>query len=379
MSKSSEAEARIGILLPSLCGGGAERVSLNLANELVRRGLSVDLVLMRVEGQLLQSVDPKVRIVDLRAPRMRQVLLALIGYLRRSAPTGLVAHMWPLTIIAVLAKAISRASTRLVLVEHTNWSASQISISKRRLLFVGATMRALFPLADARVVVSNGARLDIAKISGLRAGRFAVLNNPITGARAPASASSDVVADEWWDWTGAKILAVGAFRKDKDLATLLHAFARLSAHVNARLLILGEGSLRKELEIMAARLGVSTRLSMPGFVADPRPYFARADLFTLSSTAEGLPTVIVEALEQGTPVVSTDCPSGPCEILDDGHYGTLVRMGDPDALAAAMLQSLQATHDHDALRARARDFSVDKAADAYLDLLLPGWRSNATL
>jgi glycosyltransferase involved in cell wall biosynthesis len=374
MSSPVAGSTRISILLPDLRGGGAERVSVNLVNELVRRGLSVDLVLMRVEGQLLESVDAKVRIVDLRAPRVRHVLIALIGYLKRSRPAGMVAHMWPLTVIAVLAKVLSRASTRLVLVEHTNWSASEISISKRRLLFVGATMRVLFPFADSRVAVSNGARLDMAKISGLPPACFAVLNNPVVGAEIPKSASLGAVADEWWNWKGAKIIAVGALRKDKDFATLLRAFARLLEQVDARLLILGEGSLRGELEAMARDLGVSARLSMPGFVADPSHYFARADLFTLSSTAEGLPTVIIEALAQGTPVVSTDCPSGPREILEGGRLGTLVPMGDAETFVAAIHESLSKSHDRDALRARAQDFSVDKATNAYLDLLLPGWR-----
>jgi glycosyltransferase involved in cell wall biosynthesis len=110
---------------------------------------------------------------------------------------------------------------------------------------------------------------------------------------------------------------------------------------------------------------------MPGFVANPAPYYEHADLHVLSSTGEGLPTVLIESLAAGTPVVSTDCPSGPREILAAGEFGRLVPVGDPESMANAMQASLAAEHDRAALMARAQDFSVDKAASRYLELLLP--------
>src|SRR5690606_26732556 len=137
------------------------------------------------------------------------------------------------------------------------------------------------------------------------------------------------------------------------------------------LCILGEGEERPRLQALVDALGLDGRLLLPGYQSDPAPWYAHADLFVLSSDHEGFGNVIVEALEQGVPVVSTDCPSGPREILEGGKYGTLVPVGDAAALASAIDDALSREHNHDALKRRAQDFSVDKAADAYLDLLLP--------
>jgi glycosyltransferase involved in cell wall biosynthesis len=164
---------------------------------------------------------------------------------------------------------------------------------------------------------------------------------------------------------------VGSLKPAKDFALLLAAFAKLRQHSNARLLILGEGPLRGELEALKCRLGLDGAVDMPGFVASPYPYLAKADVFVLSSAWEGFGNVIVEALACGTPVVSTDCPSGPGEILADGRYGMLVAPGDAAALAQAILASLAAEHDRAALIRRSQDFSVAKAAEQYLELLFP--------
>ncbi|UWX04047.1 glycosyltransferase [Pseudoxanthomonas sp. NC8] len=182
-------------------------------------------------------------------------------------------------------------------------------------------------------------------------------------------------------WAGGahkRVLAVGMLKTPKDFPLLIRAFSLLRAQVDARLLILGEGTERARLEKLVHELGLQGMVMLPGYVADTAPFYAQSDLFVLSSDHEGFGNVIVEALEQGCPVVSTDCPSGPREILTDGRCGRLVPVGDVAALAAAMQESLASAHDHDALRARAQDFSVSRISDQYLDLLLPGWREGRT-
>ena len=166
-------------------------------------------------------------------------------------------------------------------------------------------------------------------------------------------------------------MAVGVLKHVKDYPTLLAAFAMLRQRVDARLLILGEGERRQALEEQANQLGIASELFMPGFVIDPAPYYEHADLHVVSSTGEGLSIVIIEALAAGTPVVSTDCPNGPREILDSGRYGRLVAVGDPAALAAAMFESLSAPPDRTMLRARAQDLSIARAVDKYETLLVP--------
>ena len=350
-----------------------------LANELADRGYSVDLVLMRVQGELLGQVDARVRIVDLRAARIRNVFLPLMNYVRREKPLGFVAHMWPLTLMATLAVRFVMVDTRLIVVEHNNWTRQSLADSILLRFVRKLSMRLCFPWADNIVGVSNGVASDLEQYAWLRKGNVLCVHNPVTGlARPGSSVVAPGFADEWLYGAHKRVIAVGTLKAQKNFNVLLDAFHQLATHADARLLILGEGSERAALESQVQALGLQHRVSMPGFTDTPSTLLRKADLFVLSSDYEGLPTVLIEALEQGTAVVSTDCPSGPREILDNGRYGTLVAVGDPDALATAMLQSLQATHDHDALRARARDFSVDKAADAYLDLLLPGWRSNTT-
>lgn len=360
----------VAILLPDLRGGGAERVSLNLANEFAARGFSVDLVLMQAAGDLLPLLDERVNVVPLGANRMLGIALPLTRYLRQARPSALLANMWPLTVLSVLARASSRSKTRLVLVEHVTLSKSEIRASPLHFLALRLSMRFFAPFADARVTVSEGVADDLAATAGLRRNQISTIYNPIVQAIGGGRSSSKQIASP----SIPVILNVGSLKEQKDQATLLRAFRILISEIDARLVILGEGELRTELEALAVELGIADRVSMPGFTTNPSQAYDNASLFVLASAWEGFGNVVVEALEHGVPVVSTDCPSGPREILEDGRYGTLVPIRDPQALAIAMRDSLSQAHDHGALKRRAGDFSVAKAADAYLDLLLPGWR-----
>ncbi len=373
MNAAPDPSRLIAILLPDLRGGGAERVNVNLANAFVARGFRVQVVLMRMSGELAPLLDPRVGRVDLRAARVRGVLRPLMRYLRDARPDALLANMWPLTVIAVLARRLTRAPTRIVAVEHTTWSSATLMRRRSTRVLAKTTMRALLPRADAVLGVSRGVADDLARFARLEAGSVGTIYNPVVrGTRdAPPPLPPDG-AERWSRASCKRVLAVGSLKAPKNFPLLLRAFARLRDRLDARLLILGEGTQRAELEALAASLGLRDAVDMPGFVDNTAAYYAHADLFVLSSRHEGLPTVLIEALEQGTPVVSTDCPSGPREILEGGRYGRLVPVDDTEALAAAMLESLRSTHDREALRARAQDFAVDRIADRYLEVLLPG-------
>lgn len=363
---------RLSILLPDLRGGGAERVCVNLANHWAGTGLNVEMVLMRREGELLAALDPAVAVVDLQAPRPRNLLGPLTRYLRRAQPDAVLANMWPLTILAVVARALARARCRLVVVEHTAWSASAMVARWRTRMSVTLTMRVLLPFADARVAVSDGAARDLERFASLRPCSVQGIGNPVAGlasSSAPSTPPERCLA--WGQGTHKRVLAVGTLKAVKGYPTLLRAFALLRQRIDARLLILGEGAERARLETLIDELGLRGSVELPGFEAHPAPFFARADVFVLSSTCEGFGNVIVEALEQGCPVVSTDCPSGPREILAGGAYGRLTPVADAPALAEAIGGSLQSTPDCAALKARAQDYSVHAIARRYLELLLP--------
>jgi glycosyltransferase involved in cell wall biosynthesis len=369
----SDAEScKIAILLPDLRGGGAERVVVNLANAFAERGITVDVLMMSVGGDYLPQLHARVGTVDLHAPRYRSVLRPLAAYLRTHRPRALLACMWPMTAIAELARRLAGSKTRLVLAEHTTWSASELAAIRMQRWLLRHSMRWLHPHADGVVAVSRGAADDLARLSGLDPERIRVIHNPLVGGTetGPAVIHERPPA-RWWHGEHKRILAVGMLRPIKDYPTLLRAFAALRSRVPARLLILGDGDCRGELERLAMELGIAEALDMPGFIEDPTPYFRHADLHVLSSSGEGFGNVIVEALAAGTPVVSTDCRSGPREILGDGRYGRLVPVGDPLAMAEAMAAALEADHDRAALRARAAEFSIAAGAARYLDLLLP--------
>lgn len=365
---------KVSILLPDLRPGGAERVGINLASAFAARGVAVDMVLMRKQGELLDVLDSRVRVVDLCAPRPRHVLLPLVRYLCNSRPDALLVNMWPLTILAVLARWWSGVRCRLVAVEHTTWSASRLVRRWRTRMMIKVTMRYLLPRADAVLAVSQGAAADLEKFAGLPVGLVRVQYNPVTRGHVAAAPIFPEGIQPWAEGAHKRVLAAGTLKQVKDFPVLLRAFTRLRSKVDARLIILGEGEERSLLEALIQELGLQKAVMLPGFVLDPAPFYAHADLFVLSSVNEGLPTVIIEALEQGVPVVSTDCFSGPAEILEGGRYGTLVPVGDVEALAQAMQDSLSRHHDSEVLKYRAQDFSVDKIAEQYLDVLLPGWR-----
>jgi len=358
----------ISILLPNLRGGGAERVAVNLANSFAQRGYAVDMVLMSAAGEFLADLRPEISVVDLQAKRLRGVLFPLIRYLRQTRPDALLPCMWPLTVIALWARKLARVHTRVVVAEHTTWSRSELLDRWSVGWQVRTTMHRAFPDADGIVAVSQGAADDLARFANLDRNAITVIYNPVVGETKPV-ATVPLLPAGWWSGKHRRVLAVGTLTDIKDYGTLLNGFAQLHERVDARLLILGEGDCRAALEAQVRQMGIEGSVFMPGFVKDLSPYYQHADLHVLSSTGEGFGNVIVEALAAGTPVVSTDCQSGPREILADGRFGRLVPVGDAKALAAAMTESLAAPHDTAALKARAQDFSIDKAVDQYEKLL----------
>lgn len=360
----------ITVFLPDLSDGGAERVSVNLANHLVQRGYAVDMLLASASGPFINHLRKEIHLVDLQASRMRHAMFPLIRYLKSAKPDAMLVCMWPLTVLSVIARQIARVSTRLVLAEHSTWSYAQADYSHAQRFLIRKTMQVFFPGADAVVTVSKGAADDLAHFAGVARNKILTIYNPVIDA---SSAPSPRQPLEFTGWGSMKfkVLSVGNLKREKNQELLLRAFALLVKRVDAHLLILGEGYLRAKLEALIDELGLTGRVSMPGFMHDPAPFYQQADLFALSSDWEGLPTVLIEALAAGTPVVSTDCPSGPREILCNGKYGRLVPVGDIAALGAAMEAALFSFNDARALKARANDFSIDRAADRYLELLYP--------
>lgn len=360
--------SRIAIVLPALVGGGMERVCLSLANAFLAAGYAVDIVLARATGELLGMVPGDARLFSLGCRQQLAVPAAFARYLRRERPDAVIAHYWPLSSLCLIGHRLARSPARIAVVQHSPLSPSSRCAQWHRRWRVRAVLAATFRLADARIGVSAGVADDIARLGLLPRSAVTVIHNPV---EMPPDGDSGPADPEMWGGTGGKrILTVGRLAEEKNHALLVEALAWLRRRVDARLVILGEGPLRPQIERRAAALGLGDAVRLPGFVADPWPAYRAADLFALSSDYEGFSNVIVEALATGLPVVSTDCPSGPREVLDGGAFGRLVAPGDAEALGAAMLEALTRPRDPERLRARAREFTVARAAGAYLRAVL---------
>ena len=361
----------VALFLPALSGGGAERVILNLSAALADRGYAVDLVIAVRTGEYLANVPETVRLVSLDVQRTLQGFLPLVRYLRREQPRVLMSALDNANIVGVAATRAARvagAKTRVIVSARNTLSLdSQTMPASRRAI----TLRALgvcHKLADDVATVSNGAADDLARTLGIQREKIHVIYNPVvTPSLLSAGAAS--LSHPWLE-PGAPpvVLGVGRLSRQKDFATLVRAFAQVRQQRAARLMILGQGEERDRLEALARELGVADDVSLPVFVSNPDAYISRASAVVLSSQWEGLPAVLIESLALGTPVVSTDCESGPREILRGGADGPLVPVGDAPRMAeaiATVLSRPRPTIADDVWR----PFTLDVAVDQYVRLM----------
>lgn len=333
----------VAIFLRGLYGGGAEKIMLNLAYGFVERGLNVDLVLARAAGPYLEQVSPKVRVVDLKAQSAASSLPKLTHYLRQVRPTTmLVALHYPCE-IAVLAKRLAGVSTRVIVSEHNTLSQEAVGIPQMSVRLTPLAARLFYPWADGIVAVSQGVADDLGQITRLSSNRIQVIYNPIVLPELFTLAQEPVEHPWFKPSEPPVILGVGRLHPQKDFPTLIRAFAEVRKVQQARLMILGDGPERQALTTLVSELGLTEDVAFPGFVQNPYAYMAKAAVFVLSSAWEGLGNVLVEAMAIGTPVVSTNCESGPGEILADGKYGALVPVGDSAAIAQAIMSILTGT------------------------------------
>ena len=408
--------AHLALFVPDLRGGGVANVIVTLAGALAERGHRVDLVLCRASGPFMAQVPDSVQVVELhsRAPWLLDVarvapkdilslvlfsvssrriletlphLRALAHYLKRERPVALLAAKPQAALAAIWGTRLAATTTRVVTSIHTDLSA--VFANRRGWRFLAPAFRRNWRQADKHVAVSNGVADSLVECAGVARNRIATIYNGMVNAESVGKAG-ERVDHAWFQVPSAGLasprhapdvvaspaspipvlLSVARLEPQKNVALLLRAFARVRAERETRLVILGEGPLRTELETLARSLGIDGDVDMPGFVGNPSAYMAQAAAFVLSSSWEGLSNVIIEALVAGCPVVSTNCPSGPAEILEDGAYGRLVPVGDVAALASAIVATLDEPPCRARLQHRAQRFSTDRMAEEYLHVLL---------
>ena len=365
MSAKHATNHHIAIFIPSLHGGGAERVMVTLANGFAARGHRVDLVLTHAEGPYLGEVAKNVRIINLGRKRVLTSLLPLARYMHRERPDAMLSALNHANVIAIVARKLSKVTMRLVVSERNSLTCRPASKAD---WIVRTIMKRLYPHADTVVAVSQAMATELVTELGLPATKVAAIPNPID------IAALQVLAQERTNhpWFGAGqppvILSVGRLETQKDYPTLLAAFAKLRSTSEARLIILGEGSKREELEQRVAQLGLIGAVDLVGFKENPFAWMAACDLFVLSSRFEGFPNVLVQAMACGAKVVSTDCPTGPHEILEGGRWGRLVPVGDADALGKAMLEAIKDPK-QSLVQETVKRFRSEVAITSYLSML----------
>jgi len=371
--RSSSSQPDISLLINSLRGGGAERVMVMIANELARRGFRTHLVLGRDHGAYSQHISPNVTVVDLHTNRTLQATMALARYLRNTRPPVLLSASVMCNIAALALGRFASPRTRIVIREDSFMSlASPItnrtpsSVSGVSTLAFRAVPR-LYPKADLIITASKGSAADLVENFGARKVKTKTIYNPVIS-DGVLQESNATPSHPWCQDTMPVVLAVGRLSAEKDFSTLLRAFALVRQQRESRLLILGEGPDRVALEALSTTLGISADVDMPGFVDNPYSFMKHSAVYVLSSVREGMSNTLVEAMACGCPVVSTDCPSGPSELLDGGRYGALVRMGSSDELAESILDVLSGGGGRPTAE-WLRQFTVEYAVDRYVEVL----------
>lgn len=358
---------RFGVILASFSVTGVPKVQLRLAGELARRGHQVDLVVGRPDGAIEDQAPQGVDVLHLNASRAALALPRLAAYLHRERPDAVLSAEDHINVVVLAAAALVRSESKVCVTTHVPlFQRNRRAWSKHRWI-LRLTSR-LYPRADCVGAVSAGLADELASVIGLPRDDVATLYNPIVTEDAERALAAPCPHD-WLLGDSPVVCACASLTPRKRIGDLLEAFARVRPETNARLIVLGDGPERANLERRARELDIASHVDFVGVVPNPYVFMTRASLFVLSSAFEGLPGVLVEALACGTPVVSTDCPHGPREILAGGRYGRLVPVGDVEGLATAMRDTLRDPPEAPQLRSRAREFSAKRSVDRYLSAL----------
>ncbi|MDG2061507.1 MAG: glycosyltransferase [SAR86 cluster bacterium] len=348
--------------------GGTEKVVIYLANYFVQQNLNVSILTISNENHLNDLIDPRINIKSLNKKVISSAFFPLYRFVLQNKIDVFVANVWPLTILSSFINLIS-SRTRLVFIDHCNLSAE---FKKYNFLFKkmqNISILLFYKLAHHVIAVSKGVKEDL-EDKGVTNKKLSVIYNPLHSSS--ESVLSDIKIDKWLNSKEKKLIAIGQFKKQKNFPNLVEAMAHFykNYELKPQVLILGDGEEREFIQSKINSHNLQNFFSLPGWVDDPMPFLKESDLFILSSDFEGFGVVIAEALSEGVNVVSTDCPSGPSEILLKGELGYLCKINDAEDLSKSIHKGLLNPFDASVLKNRAKDFSIEKIGKEYLDLIL---------
>ncbi len=367
----------IAFFLQDLDGGGAERAIVALAGEIAKRRYIVDLVVGDASSDYRSEVSSAVNVQDFATTSAVLVFFRLIAYLRRCSPTVVMSALDVSNIMLVVAARLAGYKGRTIISQRAVVGASLRELAPGRRMLTKLLQRVCFRHADALISNSHAGANEVRALLGVPANRIVTIHNAVDGDRINRLASEPLGDHLFLTDQAPLIVSVGSLTKRKDIGTLIKAFATVKAQRQAHLLIIGKGAEGHEIEGLISILGLSANVHLLGFDVNPYKWMAAATVFVSSSTAEGFPNVIAEALALGRSIVATDCPGDTAELLGHGKWGRLVPVGDSEHMANAILAALDDPNPSDG-RIRAADFSPASTVGTYLKVLLPGIGTEAS-
>jgi glycosyltransferase involved in cell wall biosynthesis len=354
----------ISILIPNLRFGGAEKVVVELANHWSLKGLSVEVLVLEGVGEYCEFLNKRVTLVSLEVNRLAFVIGPLARYLRIKRPSVLWAHLWPLNAIAVVGWMLAGTNTKLFVTNHNMLFYSYVGGSLRRKYLLRLLAPLAYRLATGITAVSKGVASELEHLALLDKGSVRVIYNPVVRPDRLKEINGERL---WGSGSHFRIISVGELKRQKNHSVLIDAIAKLKGILPIKCIIIGEGVLRSALQSQINALELADTVSLIGYQSKPFSWYETADLFVLSSDWEGFGNVLIEALSVGLNIVSTNCKSGPSEILEDGRYGLLVEPGNSHALATAILHCRDKKIPSEVLINRANEFCIDTISAQYLD------------
>lgn len=370
MKKINKSNFLLSLFIPSLTGGGAERVVLNIGDYISRQNIHVDLLVASAKGEYKNKIPEKIRLIELGTTKPIHAVPKLIYYLRKTKPSALLSTITNANIAASIAILISRTQMRWVVREASTLGIEIKKSSQLNQLILPFIVKKLYSRASFITAPSSGVADDLSNIIKQPLNKIQVIPNPIISASmlAKATAQPD---HNWFKNPGLPvIIGVGRLTAQKDFITLINAFELLRKNIKVKLIIIGEGNQRQLIEASIKNKGLDEDIALPGFIDNPYSYLSRASVFVLSSKWEGLPGALIEALACGTKVISTDCPHGPKEILKNGLYGQLVPVGDYVAMADAINKTLTGKYKAADPKEYIKTFDANINGERYLRLLM---------
>jgi glycosyltransferase involved in cell wall biosynthesis len=367
--KVEKQELHIAMFIPSLEGGGAERVFVQIANGLSLKARRVDLLVSRGDGHYRQLVSESVNLIDFGKPSTLATLFSLMKYIKINRPDVVFSTLTNANVIMLLAALFLRHPPVVVIRETIEMTEYLSRVPGIKIKVISALARLLYPKADAVISLSKGVAADLERRFGYLKRSVKVIYNPGPSEQELLIGGSPSKLFLKSKNEGFVLVALGRLHDQKDYPTLIKAFAKVRKEVRSNLWILGEGEERAKLEALVLELGIENDVFMPGFVKNPYLYLKAADVFVMSSKYEGGPSSMLQAMACGCKIVSTDAPSGPAEFLEYGVQGRLVRVGDVDAFANSVLSSLNESLDLLIREKSMRRFNSKFIIDEYLNFI----------